>query len=114
MRTQEFFVRGGGGGAVQAPQLILQFTEGLQWFYYTFRGGSNFFQGGGGPNANFYRNPLNHKKLVIFQGRGGSGLGPPIPPLNPHMDNVAFGTNRLRRVCEASFEAYKLQKLISQ
>ena len=44
------------------PQLILQFIEGVQWFYYrenyTFpriqrgsdisRGGSNFFQGGGG------------------------------------------------------------------
>ena len=52
-----------------SPQLILQFTEGVQWFYccenYTYtlpriqrgslfsRGGvSNFFQGGG-PNANF-------------------------------------------------------------
>ena len=59
-----------------SPQPILQFTEGVQWFYYrenyTFQGsrggptfsrggggggGSNFFQGG--PNANFYRNPYN-------------------------------------------------------
>ena len=76
---------GGGGGGVQArrpenilkpffvffsPQLILQFTEGIQWLYnrenYTFEGsrggrtfsrGSNFFHGG--PNANFYRNPYN-------------------------------------------------------
>ena len=44
MRIQEFFVRGVGvcvwGGGVQAPQLILQFKEGVQWFYYTFsRGG---------------------------------------------------------------------------
>ena len=30
---------GGGGGGVQAPQLILQFTEGVQWFYYTFSRG---------------------------------------------------------------------------
>ena len=50
-----FFVRG-----VQAPQLILQFTEGVQWFYYTFSMGSNFFPGGGGPNANFYRDPYNY------------------------------------------------------
>ena len=58
-----------------SPQLILQFTEGLHWFYYrenyTFlriQRGSNIFQGGGGggptfsrggQNANFYRNPYN-------------------------------------------------------
>ena len=38
-RIQEFFVGGGGGGGgggvggVQAPQLILQFEKGVQWFY---------------------------------------------------------------------------------
>ena len=75
-------------------QLILQFTEGVQqWFYcrenYTFpriqRGcnifqgvGSNFPGGGGGLNAYFYRNPYN----VIFQGGGGGGGGSglPFPP----------------------------------
>ena len=46
-RIQEFFVRGGMGG-VQAPQLILQFKEGVQWFYYTFsRGGVQLFPGVG-------------------------------------------------------------------
>ena len=46
-RIQEFFVRGGGGG-VQAPQLILQFKEGVHWFYYTFsRGGVQLFTGVG-------------------------------------------------------------------
>ena len=68
---QDFF-RGGGGsgpGRFFSPQLILQFTEGGRWFYYRenytlegvqhFPGGSNFFQGGGGPNVNFYRNPYN-------------------------------------------------------
>ena len=59
-----------------SSHLILQFTEGIQWFYYRenytfpriqrglniFQGGgggegSNFFQGG--PNANFYRNSFN-------------------------------------------------------
>ena len=43
------FCQGGGGGGwgVQAPQLILQFKEGVQWFYYTFsRGGPTFSRGG--------------------------------------------------------------------
>ena len=56
-----------------SPQLILQFTEGFQWFYcrenYTYtlpriQSRSIIFQEGagvqlfpGGPNANFYRNP---------------------------------------------------------
>ena len=80
------------GGGVQAkwpensldnffsPQLILQFTEGIQWFdyreNYTFEGsrggptlsrwGVQLFPsggggggGGGGPNAYFYRNQYN-------------------------------------------------------
>ena len=66
------FVRGGGGGKgveaprpeysldnvflVSSPQLILQFTEGIQWFSYLVtdlgsnifqEGWSNFFQGVG-------------------------------------------------------------------
>ena len=85
-----FFSGGGGGGGggqtvrKQSGQRFfffsffqsstyLQFTEGVQCFYYrenytfpriqragppTFSRGSNFFLGGGGgPNANFYRNP---------------------------------------------------------
>ena len=44
-------------------------------------GGSNFFQGGG-PNANFYRNPYTY---LLFS-RGVSR--PPIPPLDPHMGNI--------------------------
>ena len=68
----------------------LQFTKGAQWFYnrenYPFpriqRGpsfprGSNLFQGGG-PKANFYRNPYN---LCFSSG----GVQTPHPPLDPHM-----------------------------
>ena len=74
-----------------SPQLILQFTEGVKWFYYretilfqgsrggpTFtRGGVQLFPrgggGGGGPNANFYRNPYN-----LWFSRGGPySLSPP-------------------------------------
>ena len=77
------------------PQLILPFTEGVQWFITektifqgsrggpTFSrggGGSNFFHGGGGPNATFYRNPYNN-----YQFQGGGGVWTPYPPLDPHM-----------------------------
>ena len=84
-RIQDFFCQGGGGGGVQAPQLILQFTEGVQWFYYTFsRGGPTFSRGGGGPNANFYRNPC------YYNLRFSRGVWTPYPPLDPQMYNVAF------------------------
>ena len=71
-----------------SQQLILQFTEDVQWFYsrenYTFEGsrgvptlsrggGPTFSTGGGGPNANFYRN--SH---ILWLSR--RGFGPPIPP----------------------------------
>ena len=64
MRGSRIFFRGGGGGGgggrpdgqisvwtmFFSPQLILQFTEGFQWFYYrenyTFPG-PTFSRGGG-------------------------------------------------------------------
>ena len=39
-----FFCQEGG---IQAPQLILQFTEGVQWLYYIFFRGVQLFPGGG-------------------------------------------------------------------
>ena len=42
-------------------------------------GGSNFFQGWG---------PIETHITITCDFPGGSG--PPIPPLNPHMDIVAF------------------------
>ena len=67
-------------GGVQAPQLILQFEEGVQWFYYTFsRGGPTFSRGGG---------PIETHITITCDFPGG--YGPPIPPLDPHMDFVAF------------------------
>ena len=82
-----------------SPQLILQFTEGVQWFYcwenytYTYQGSrgvhyfpgwgvSNFSQGVGGPNANFFRNPCTY---LLFS---GGGVRTPYPPLDPHMGKV--------------------------
>ena len=59
-RIQDFFVKRGRGGGGRCPtarkqsgqyffshQLILQFTEWIQWFYYRGEEGSNFFQGAG-------------------------------------------------------------------
>ena len=67
------FCQGGGGWGVQAPQRILQFKEGVQWFYYTFS------RGGG---------PIETHKTITCDIPGGSG--PPITTLDPHMDIVAF------------------------
>ena len=47
-RIQDFFVRWGGGGSTLLILLILQFTEGVQWFNYTFSRGVQLFPGEGG------------------------------------------------------------------
>ena len=90
------FLSGVGGGGVQASQLILQFKEGVQWFYYTFSRGSNFFQGWG---------PIETRITITcdFPGEGG---GVSLDPLSPFWIRTwtlwHFGTNRLRRACAAS------------
>ena len=71
---------GGGGGGVEARrpensldnvffshQLILLFTEWIQWFYYRGEKGVQLLPGGGGVQ----RNPCN--------------LDPLTPPLDPHV-----------------------------
>ena len=72
----------GGGGGVQAPQLILQFQEGIQWFYYTFS------RGGGSPTFSSSRGPIETHITITSDFPEGSGS--PIPPLDPHIDIVAF------------------------
>ena len=47
-------------------------------------GGVKLFQGGGGgPNADFFKNPYTY---LVFS-RGG-GVRTPYPPLDPHMGNI--------------------------
>ena len=59
MRGSRNFLSVGGGGGVQAPQLILQYIyRGGPMFFYAFSRGPNLFHGGD-PNANFYRNSYN-------------------------------------------------------
>ena len=89
----EIFVRGGGGGGVQVSltkkssdnvfflvlsvkwsiskkSIIYQGSRGGPTFS---RGGSNFFQGGGGSNCLF---PIETHITCDFPG----GSGPPVPP----------------------------------
>ena len=82
-----------GWGGVQAPQLILQFKEGVQWFYYTFsRGGPTFSRGGG---------PIETRITITCDFPGG--FGPPFPLWIRTWTLWLFGTFRLRRACVASF-----------
>ena len=116
MHRSRFFSWGWGGG-VQArwpensldnlffyfsPQLILQFTEGAQWFYGfitektvlfqgsrvgpTFsRGGeSSFFQGGG------VQILISIEPHITCDFPGGGGSGLTITPLDPQMKQCRF------------------------
>ena len=59
MHGSRIFCQEVGGGGVQAPQLILQ--RGSNGLITHFPGGVQLFPGGGGgPIANFYRNPYNY------------------------------------------------------
>ena len=82
-----FFCQGGGGG-VQAPQLILQFTEGVQWFHNTYSKGAPTIcgGGGGGGGGGGVQLLISIETHITCDFPGGSGS--PIPPLNPHMDIV--------------------------
>ena len=87
-RIQDFLSGGGwGGDGVEARrpensldnvffshQLILQFTEWIQWFYYRGEEGSNFFQGVG---------VSIETHITCDFPEGGSR--PPNPPLDPHV-----------------------------
>ena len=86
-RIQEFLSGGGWGGwgrgstarkqsgqCFFSQQLILQFTEWIQWFYYRGEEGVTSSRGWG-----VHRNPYN---LWFSRGRGS---GPPNPPLDPHV-----------------------------
>ena len=78
-QIQEFFVRGGGGGGSRLLNLFYSLKRGSNGFITHFPGGSNFFQGWGS----------NRTHITITCDFPG-GSGPPIPPLDPHMDIVAF------------------------
>ena len=61
--------------ALLLRKLYLYLTKDLEGVHY-------FPGGGGGPNANFFRNPCTY---LLFSGR--RGVRTPYPPLDPHMGN---------------------------
>ena len=66
-------------------KLYLYFTKDPEAVhYFAGAGGSNFFQWGGGPNANFYRNPYTY--LLFSRG----SVRTPYPSLDRHMGNVSI------------------------
>ena len=82
-RIQEFL--SGWGGGVQAPQLILQFTMGVQWFLlHIFQKGPTFPRGGG---VQMLISIETH--ITITCDFPGGGLDPLSPLWIPHI-NVAF------------------------
>ena len=64
-------------------KLYLYFTKDPEGVHYFPGGVQLFFQGAGGPNANFYRNIYTY---LLFS-RGG-GVRTLYPPLDPHIGNV--------------------------
>ena len=78
------YMRGSNGFITE--KTILIFTKDPEAVHYSAGAGgglSNFLQGGGGgPNANFYRNPYTY--LLFSRG----SVRTPYPPLDPHMGNV--------------------------
>ena len=65
--------------------------------FHGFRMGGNICQGGlrgggGGANANFYRNPYN----LCFS----RGSGPPIPPLDPHMQLEIHSPEKTNKITD--------------
>ena len=57
-------------------KLYLYFTKDPEGVHYFPGGMSNFFKGGKGPNANFFRNPCTY---LLFS-RGGGGCPDPLSP----------------------------------
>ena len=56
-------------------KIYLYFTKDPEGPHY-FPGDAQLFPGGGGPNANFYKNPYTY---LSFSRGGGGVYGPPIP-----------------------------------
>ena len=63
-------------------KLYVYFTKDPEGVHHFPGGGVQLFSKGGGPNANFYRNPYTY--LLFSRG----GVRTPYPPLDPHMGNV--------------------------
>ena len=86
MCESRIFCQGGGGGGLGSSLLNLFYSlqKGSNGFIQHFPGGPSFSRGGG---VQVLISIETHVTITCdFPG----GSGPPIPPLDPHMDNVAF------------------------
>ena len=81
-RIQDFFVRGGGSRILN---LFYSLQRGSNGFITHFPEGVQLFTGGGGGlNANFYKNPYNYNLWF------SRGVWTPYPPLDSQMYTVAL------------------------
>ena len=74
----------GSNGLIAEKTILILYQGSRGGPLFSRGGGSNFFKGGGGPNANFFRNSCTY---LLFS-RGG-GVRTPYPPLDPHMGNLS-------------------------
>ena len=72
---------GGGGGGSRLLNLFYSLKRGSNGFITHFPGGPTFSRGGG---------PIETHITITCDFPGGGGSGPPISPLDPDMDNLAF------------------------
>ena len=79
MRGSRNFLSGGVVGGSRLLNLFYSLKRGSNGFITHFPGGSTFSRGGG---------PIETHISITCDFPGGSG--PPIPPLDPHMDIVAL------------------------
>ena len=70
-------------------KIYLYFTKDPEGAHY-FPGGCPIFSSGGGPNANFYRNPYTY--LLFSRGGGGGGGVRTLSPLQCHHKGTIFIT----------------------
>ena len=82
-RIQEF-LSGGGGVVSRLLNLFYSLQRGSNGLITHFPGGSNFSRGGG------VQMLISIETHITITCEFPEGSGPSIPPLDPHMDNVAF------------------------
>ena len=72
----------GSNGLIAEKTILILYQGSRGGPLFSRGGGVKLFPGGGGPNANFFRNPCTY---LLFS---GGGVRTPYPPLDPHMGNV--------------------------
>ena len=77
-----YSLKRGSNGFIAEKTILILYQGSRGGPLFSGGGVSNFFKGGGGPNAYFYRNQYTY--LLFSRG----GVRTPYPPLDPYMGNV--------------------------